>query len=347
MSGPGREIPPPAREAVERIAAAPRASAKVAVIGGVGTGKTSTLTAIRAALRAGGVDVITRASSGPSADVAGVVDDAQLLTDLELHALAEWADHPTATLVIAAEPHQHREALRTLVAALEREGPPVVLGPLPAHELHRATVAAFGEPPDAEMTRSLMTATAGLPFLVRAALTRKADDASPVTAVAQAARFALVERLRKVDEPVLDTLLIISLSPELGPADVAAALLVPIDDAHTVIDQARGSGLVEPAHHPSFLRSVHRAVAQIIGSARHREIETSLLTTQLEMSALTADLALRLAEHGLRDVRVATVLETHAEQPQEQPTRAARLYRAAVDAGATHLTARLADALAL
>ena len=40
----------------------------------------------------------------------------------------------------------------------------------------------------------------------------------------EAAKFALIERLRRVDEPVLDTLLVSSLSPELGPDDVAAAL---------------------------------------------------------------------------------------------------------------------------
>ena len=47
----------------------------------------------------------------------------------------------------------------------------------------------------------------------------------------QAAKFALIERLRRVDEPVLDTLLVSSLSPELGPDDVAAALRIGAEDA--------------------------------------------------------------------------------------------------------------------
>jgi hypothetical protein len=38
-------------------------------------------------------------------------------------------------------------------------------------------------------------------------------------------------------------------------------------------------------------------IAGIIGTARHHDIEISLLVSQLESSTLTADLALRMAEH--------------------------------------------------
>ena len=50
------------------------------------------------------------------------------------------------------------------------------------------------------------------------------DGEAPRRGRRRAARVALVERLRRVDEAVLDTLLMSSLSPELGPDDVAAAL---------------------------------------------------------------------------------------------------------------------------
>jgi DNA-binding CsgD family transcriptional regulator len=69
--------------------------------------------------------------------------------------------------------------------------------------------------------------------------------------------------------------------------------------------------------------------------------------SQIESSTLSADLALRMAEHGLRDNRLATALADLASGTRSQPARAARLYRAAADAGATALSARLADALAL
>ena len=54
-----------------------------------------------------------------------------------------------------------------------------------------------------------------------------------------------------------------------------------------------------------------------------------------------------MAEHGLRDDRLADALADLASRHRSQPARAARLYRAAAEAGATAVTARLADALAL
>jgi DNA-binding CsgD family transcriptional regulator len=348
MPGPEpREVPPQARELVDAFAADPTATTKVVVAGGMGTGKTATLAAIRAALRAGGVEVLARPTSTPRPGAAAVVDDAHLLGDAELQALGGWVDDPSATVVIATQPYQHHGPLRPLLAAMERENPPVVLGALPTQELHRATAVASTGPPSAEVVRALMNATAGLPFLVRAALNHTAEQDSPAMAIAQAARFALIDRLRTVDEPALEALLIASLSPDLGAADVAAALGVSAEDAQLLVDRARGSGLVEPSHSPAFLRSVHRAVAQIVGAARHHDVEKALLATQLEMSTLSADLALRLAEHGVHDHRLARVLEANAEQSSDQPDRAARLYRAALDAGAVGVTARLADALAL
>jgi DNA-binding CsgD family transcriptional regulator len=163
----------------------------------------------------------------------------------------------------------------------------------------------------------------------------------------QAARFALIERLRRLDEPVLDTLLVSSLSPDLGPDDVAAALRVGAEDAQALVDRARASGLIEPSHSQAFLRSVHRCIAGIIGTARHHDTEIALLVSQLESSTLTADLALQMAEHGLHDDQLAGALADLASDTRGQPARAARLYRAAADAGATALSTRLADALAL
>jgi DNA-binding CsgD family transcriptional regulator len=163
----------------------------------------------------------------------------------------------------------------------------------------------------------------------------------------QAAKFALIERLRRLDEPVLDTLLVSSLSPELGADDVAAALRMSADEAQRLVDRARASGLIEPSHSHAFLRTVHRCIASIIGNARHHDTEISLLVSQIELSTLSGDLALRLAEHGLRDDRLANALADLASRSHGQPARAARLYRAAADAGATALNTRLADALAL
>jgi DNA-binding CsgD family transcriptional regulator len=344
------DIPPPARDTVATLIAAPTAPVKILVSGGIGTGKSSVLAVVRSTLRAAGVPVVTRPPrDGDDPGAAVVIDDAQLLDDNELGQLVEQVADPTSTIVVAAEPLAHHPSLRALATAIERENPVVSLGALTPAEVNRTATETLGAPPAPDIVRSLMVATAGLPFLLGPAISAAGspDGEAPATAIVSAAKFALIERLRRLDEPVLDTLLVLSLSPELGPDDVAAALRVSTDAAQALVDRARASGLIEPSHSHTFLRSVHGCIAQIIGTARHHDVEVSLLVSQIELSTLSPDLALRMAEHGLHDERLANALTDLAARSQGQPARAARLYRAAADAGATALSTRLADALAL
>jgi DNA-binding CsgD family transcriptional regulator len=348
---PPTDIPPPARDTVAKLVTAPTDPVKILVSGGIGTGKSSVCDAVRSALRAAGVPVLTRpprSTDEPGAAV--VIDDAHLLDDDELGQVIDRVADPSSTVVVVAEPLAHRPALRALSTAIERENPIVSLGPLGPPDVARIAAEILGAAPTPEIVRALMVATAGLPFLVHSATAAAASrdaDAPPATAIAQAAKFALIERLRRLDESVLDTLLVLSLSPELGPDDVAATLRVGADEAHALVDRARASGLIEPSHSRAFLRSVHQCIAQIVGTARHHDTEIALLVSQSESSTLSADLALRLAEHGLRDDRLANALSDLASDSHGQPARAARLYRAAADAGATALSSQLADALAL
>jgi DNA-binding CsgD family transcriptional regulator len=349
-SEPLTDIPQAARDTVTSLLAAPTVPVKVLVSGGIGTGKSSVLATLRSALREAGVAVLTRPPrDGDDSAAAVVIDDAHLLDDAELGRLGELVADPASTVVVAAEPLAHHQALRSLATAMERENPVVPLGALSPAEVNRVAAETLGSPTNSEVIRSLMVATAGLPFLLQPAVAAAAspDGEAQATAITQAAKFALIERLRRLDEPVLDTLLVSSLSPELGPDDVAAALRVGADEAQALVDRARASGLIEPSHSHTFLRSVHRCIAGIIGTARHHDTEISLLVSQIESSTLSADLALRMAEHGLHDNRLATALADLASGTRGQPARAARLYRAAADAGATALSARLADALAL
>ena len=357
-SGPLTDIPPAARDTVATLLAAPTAPVKVLVSGGIGTGKSSVLAAIRSALREAQVAVLTRPPrDGDDSAAAVVIDDAHLLDDQELGRLGELVANPASTVVVAAQPLAHHAGLRSLVVTIERENPVVSLGALSPADVNRIATETLGAPTTSEINRSLMVATAGLPFLLQPAIAAAAspdgEDAKTGGTsrlrgtIMQAAKFALIERLRRLDEPVLDTLLVSSLSPELGPDDVAGALRVGAEDAQVLVDRARASGLIEPSHSHAFLRSVHLCIAGIIGTARHHDTELALLVSQIESSTLSADLALRMAEHGLQDDRLATALADLASRTRGQPARTARLYRAAADAGATALSARLADALAL
>jgi DNA-binding CsgD family transcriptional regulator len=315
MSDSPMDIPPNARDAIRALGNAPTTPVKLLISGGIGTGKSTALAAARDKLRGAGLTVLARpprADDPP--DAALVVDDAHLLANAELLALTERLAGD-ATVLLAAEP---QERLRDVALAIEREGRRISLGPLPVAE-------------------HLLEYTAGIPFLVRAV-----SDGAP----AQAAKFALIDRLRRLDEHTLDTLLIMSLSQDLGAADVAAALGISATQAHQLVDRARAGGLIEPSRHPGFLQSVHGAVAQLVGNAHHRVVETSLVRSQLDASTVSAAFALRLAEHGLHDDRLATVLARHADAARADPVHAARLYRAAADAGADGLGTRVADALA-
>lgn len=337
-------------DAVAIWLSSPTEPMKVLVSGGVGTGKTTTLAEIRAALRAAGVMVVAhppRAGDPPNAAV--VIDDAHLLGAADLERLVELIGDSAATVVIAAEPLSHQPALTALRTAMTREAPVLALTPMTASDVHRLATEILGVPPSAELVRDTMTASAGLPFLVHAALAAvvSGDGAAAADAVARAAKVALIERLRRVEEPVLDTLLLSSLSQELGPDDVGAALGVDQDEAQRLVDVARASGLIAPSLSQAFTVALHQNVAQIIGAARHHQVETSLLRTQLEQSTLSTELALRLAEHGLRDPRLAAALTDLAARNQDRPANAARLYRAATKVGASELNAKLADALAL
>ena len=338
---PVQSLSPIVTDAVSALGSAP---VKLLVTGGIGTGKSTLLVAAREALRDSGSAVLTRPPTpGDPAAAAMVIDDAHLLTGAELRRLTELAGDPSSTVVVAVEPRDHDEDVQALITTIEREQPRITLGPMPPGELSRVMTDPSGHPPRTELVTNILVATAGIPFLVDAALA----SSRPYSAgsIAQAALFALIDRLRRLGEPELDALLIASLSRDLGAADLAAALDVPADEARLLIDRARATGLVEPAHSPHFLRSVHRATAQILGNARHHDIETALLRSQIAMSTLSPDLALRLAEHGVRDERLADVLRRQAGGGRADPASAAHIYRAAVDAGAVELRAQLADSL--
>ena len=277
-SGPLTDIPPAARDTVATLLAAPTVPVKVLVSGGIGTGKSSVLAAIRSALREAQVGVLTRPPrDGDDSAAAVVIDDAHLLDDAELGRLGELVANPASTVVVAAQPLAHHAGLRSLVVTIERENPVVSLGALSPADVNRMAIEILGAPMTSEIIRSLMVATAGLPFLLQPAIAAAGspDGEAPAMAIMQAAKFALIERLRRMDEPVLDTLLVSSLSPELGPDDVAGALRVGAEDAQVLVDRARASGLIEPSHSHEFLRSVHLCIAGIIGTARHHDTELS------------------------------------------------------------------------
>ena len=132
------EIPPPARDFVAALIAAPGEAVKVLVSGGIGSGKSSVLAAVRSALRAAEVPVLTRPPrGGDEPGAAVVIDDAHLLDDDEIEQLVDRVADPASTIVVSTEPLVHRSALRALTTAIERENPVVSLGAFSPPEVTR------------------------------------------------------------------------------------------------------------------------------------------------------------------------------------------------------------------
>lgn len=132
---------------VEALTAAPTGPAKVLVTGGVGAGKSTVLAAVREVLRGGGLDVSTRLPAAQDRHAVVVIDDAHLLSAEELGRLTDLTGDPDSTVIIASEPRESDDALRTLTTAIERERPRVALGPLGAAEVSRLLVDPSGHPP--------------------------------------------------------------------------------------------------------------------------------------------------------------------------------------------------------
>src|SRR5258707_2604224 len=104
-SDPLTDIPPAAHDTVASVLAAPTVPVKVLVSGGIGTGKSSVLAAIRSALRAAGVAVLTRPPrEGDDSAAAVVIDDEHLPDEAQLDQLGEQAADRQSTVVVAAEP---------------------------------------------------------------------------------------------------------------------------------------------------------------------------------------------------------------------------------------------------
>jgi DNA-binding CsgD family transcriptional regulator len=289
--------------------------------------------------------VVSRIPGGSDRGTAVVVDDAHLLADSEVHRLIELADDPDRTVVVATEARDHDPARVGLRSTLEREHPRIFLGPLPIGDVARVLADPSGHPPSTELLEVAMAATGSIPLLVSAV----SASAHPLTATTmnRAVGYALNERLRRLDPRDLETLLIATLSTDLAAADVAAALELTGEHAAELVDRTRSTGLVEPSHSATFLRAVHRAAAQIVGAARHHDVEIAVLRTQLSSATLSDHLALELAEHGVRHDDLAHWLREHTPGSDADTDTRIRWYRAAVDAGAVEVRIELADALAL
>lgn len=207
---------------------------------------------------------------------------------------------------------------------MERESPAITLGPVNATDIGRMSPLA------APFAEQIAAASGGVLALTAAAVERLGDP-DPLQSALRAIDTRVDELLRRLSPMAQAAVLLMSLNPGIGASDVAAALALP--DAADLVDEALASGLIAGPGHVAFAARVHGCAARLLGAARHLDLERSLLRTQLEMGSVSADLALALVGHGLRDLEVARLLSNWATT-ESDPLSAADLYRAALTAGA-------------
>src|SRR5258705_13197260 len=107
-SDPLTDIPSAAHDTVESLLTAPNVPVKMLVSGGIGTGKSSVLAAVRSALRDAGVAVLTRPPRDDDESVAAVViDDVHFLHDAEHRPLCQRVTGPASTVAGAAQTPAH------------------------------------------------------------------------------------------------------------------------------------------------------------------------------------------------------------------------------------------------
>ncbi|CPU17149.1 helix-turn-helix transcriptional regulator [Mycobacteroides abscessus] len=299
---------------------------KVLVNGTAGSGKTFVLSRIREALGSVGtpaVNHVPETAPGPNTGPF-VIDDADSLTDRQLETLRAVVENDPAAIVVVAAAPRRNPALRALFQALERESPAITLDSINATDIGRMWPRA------APFAEQIAAASGGVLALTAAAVERLGDP-DPLQSALRAIDSRIDELLRRLPPMAQAAVLLMSLNPCIGASDVAAALALP--DAADLVDEALASGLIAGPGHVAFAARVHGCAARLLGAARHLDLERSLLRTQLEMGSVSADLALALVAHGLRDLEVARLLSNWATT-ESDPLSAADLYRAALTAGA-------------
>ena len=328
-----------ARAHVDAVISA-RAPRRVLLTGPAGSGKSGLLRHLRRELAAAGSTISTTRSRKEIANVPAehvlVIDDAHLLDDVLLSALAERSTDPDAALVLAARPWPQSDLFRALAEELERCQPAVVLGSIGRADV-RAYVDQIGDSVSDACLDALLDATGGTAWLVSESLAVHdragcAGDADHST-VHDALRDVIAHRLRTVSPEMRDLVELLCLRRDDGMPAARADLALP----------AYAEGLLLPGGRPApVVRSAVRATSSIDRVIRLYE---DAVAGQTDPDA--AGVALDSLVEGVRDPHLGALLLRHGDAVRATDARRARdLYHRAREAGAEAATAAIREAQA-
>uniref|UniRef100_UPI0028D4DEEE ATP-binding protein n=1 Tax=uncultured Microbacterium sp. TaxID=191216 RepID=UPI0028D4DEEE len=307
--------------------------APLAVVGTAGSGKSRVLRHLFTALRAAGASpvALTHLSDLPATgDAVVVVDDAHLLDDDTLSALAERLRTGSATVLLATRPDPDSPALRALIDDIERHQPPMLLGHITMSDV-TAHLGAEATDSSRECLTRLLEATGGLAWLTAEALMLHGDAICD-------GRCDHEEIARSLDDLVSHR--IDSLDPSLRLAVEALCL-----DERSALDAGAGPACAA-GYDAGLLQRGGRTVPLVRDAVRARLTADRLL--ELYSARLVRDAAsVQALLGGTTDERVASALVADGDRElSRDPAKAAELYEAADRAGAPSATLALRRARA-
>ena len=322
----------------------PGAELTAGILAPGGYGKTAVLDAVRTAYRSAGVAVVDASEIGDEPtppDAAIVVDDAHALDPAVLQRVTSLAERRGTRLLVAFRPWPRPRGLAGLTAVLRRSRPLVVLEPLDGVEIERRATAVLGTPASVELVAMLAAETAGHPTLVDLVLRTLQEMQLPVRGTHVQVPSQVVEELSQdLDELPDDeraVLHAVAAGARLETQVIAGLLSKDVEHVGELIQQARATGFLRPDGQP--LPLIREAILAGAPADRTRQVRLALLDSWLARSAHTSidivDVACALADDGVRDPRVARVLEQAGDAAlSDDPAAALDHYDAALAAGA-------------
>ncbi|MFT4125057.1 MAG: LuxR C-terminal-related transcriptional regulator [Gordonia sp. (in: high G+C Gram-positive bacteria)] len=267
-----------------------------------GMGKSRALRAAAGRLRARGLTVATSLAdvagdNQPAGDVL-VLDSLELWSDADLTRLADLAGRAAPPILAATQPRLRRPALRLAIDAFSGQSAPIRMRPLARADID-ATLAGMRAVPE-YLATELHTHTAGLPFLVAAALgalEHEAPTAAPDAALTAPIADAIRERLYAMTEAQALTVALLTLAVDLGATDIGRVLDLDFDAAADLIEHARCSGLVGATG--PVTATVHQQAVSVVGYTRMSQVLQRLPDTVGDAPVIAGPLAGRLAAAGL------------------------------------------------
>ena len=263
-----------------------------------------------------------------------LVDEAHLLGDEELDALAAALERPGIHVVVACRAWPRPDALSRLADHLEQ---PVMLGPLGYEELVDRLRVAFPGAQCEDDALALLELSGGMRWVANAVIASALESAQGSSAVIP------------VTPRTLDSLglALSTLRPELH--ELLLALCIGFDLVGTVPDEVAAAGrideLVAEAMATGLLLLdgrpiplVRDAMLQCSPAYHVAALQERLVDSLVANGRPIAEVAEELARLGYRDSRVAAALEEAADAAlMNDPALAVGLYDAANAAGASEL----------